>query len=55
MKKVPYADLPDENKKYKALYKGRRYWVFENDRANRYEGWQRTKTCCYMIEIAAQF
>ncbi len=29
--KETYAWIPDEIKSYKALYKGRRFWVFENN------------------------
>jgi len=31
--------LPDHIKHYKALYKGRRYWVFENSMENPYGDW----------------
>lgn len=30
-KKETFAWIPAEIRSYKALYKGRRYWVFEND------------------------
>ena len=31
LKKEPFGWIPAEIRSYKALYKGRRYWVFEND------------------------
>ena len=31
--------LPDHIKRYKTLYKGRRYWVFENSMENPYGDW----------------
>lgn len=35
--KQTYALIPDQIKSYKALYKGRRFWVFENDFERPYE------------------
>ena len=39
MKKATFSHIPDEIKQYRALYKGHRFWVFENDKENPYQGW----------------
>lgn len=36
-KREPFAWIPAEIRSYKALYKGRRYWLFENDFTRPYD------------------
>jgi hypothetical protein len=40
--KLPKS-LPDILRPYKPLYKGSRYWVFENDLDNPFEPWMRNE------------
>lgn len=35
--KKPFKRIPDVVKSYQALYKGQRYWIFENDFSRPYE------------------
>ena len=37
--KYPAGVLPEEIKQYKALYKGRRYWVFQNSKDQPFDDW----------------
>ena len=37
MRKTAFSWIPAEIKSYRALYKGRRYWVFENDFARPFD------------------
>jgi hypothetical protein len=37
--RYPAGVLPDEIKAYKALYKGRRYWVFQNSKEHPFDDW----------------
>ena len=36
---MSYRATPSNLKNYKPLYKGRRFWIFQNDPDNPYEGW----------------
>ncbi len=36
---MSYKATPPKLKGYKPLYKGRRYWIFQNDPLNAYESW----------------
>lgn len=37
--KESFLWVSEEIKRYKSLYKGRRYWVFLNEKDNPFEGW----------------
>jgi hypothetical protein len=38
-KRKTFQWLPDDIREYNPLYKGRRFWVFENDKSKPYQGW----------------
>ena len=51
--KEKYAWIPKEIRSYKALYKVRRYWVFENDFQRPYNGFDDEKGAQYLVYDAA--
>ena len=51
--KEKYAWIPKEIRSYKALYKGRRYWVFENDFQRPYDGFDDEKENQYLVYDAS--
>lgn len=53
-KRPTYNWVPQAIKKYTALYKGRRYWVFLNDPEDPFDGWTNEwKIIVYDFEISA--
>jgi hypothetical protein len=51
--KIIYSWIPEEIRSYKALYKGRKYWVFENDFERPYDGFNDVNDNQYLVYDAS--